>query len=54
MRLQELVQKEPKKQQKPLSYQEELEKKLRESLEKKEVKFTPLQIAAMEGGHSIP
>jgi len=37
----------------PLSYTDLLEKKLKESLEKKNVQFTAMQLALMEGGHSL-
>jgi ABC-type glycerol-3-phosphate transport system substrate-binding protein len=50
MRFTDLI-KEQKLPEPPQTYAEELEKKLKEALEKKEVKFTPLQLAMMEGGH---
>jgi len=50
MRFTDLI-KEQKLPKPPQTYAEELERKLKEALEKKEVKFTSLQFAIMEGGH---
>ena len=53
MRFEDLINK-PVKKQKPLSYTESLEAKLKSHLSQKPTpKFTALEWAAMEGGHSV-
>lgn len=53
MRFNDLV-KQPAKKQRPLTYTESLEAKLKKELaEKPAPKFTALEYAMMEGGHSI-
>ena len=53
MRLDDLI-KHPAKPQRPLSYQEILEAKLKAQMATKPApRFTPLEYAMMEGGHSL-
>jgi len=55
MRFEDLIKQTKKEQPRPsLNYTQTLEEKLKESLEKhKQRQFTPLEIAKMEGGHSV-
>jgi hypothetical protein len=53
MRFDDLI-KQPAKPQRPLTYQESLEVKLKAKMATKPApKFTPLEYAMMEGGHSL-
>jgi hypothetical protein len=53
MRFDDLI-KQPAKVQRPLTYQENLEVKLKAHMATKPApKFTPLEYAMMEGGHSL-